>query len=161
PVRRPAHALCPGHWPSGGALWPEISGSGCCTARGRPRASGPESGCQPSRAAMRETQGRTHAIRVRMSTSHQICRRDPDVSPNFARYARNPAFELAADHGEPTADGGGPIQSVLLSWRRAVTESWRSRVRPKMLRRGDGRRQDPEPPELSMDPRASDPAAPP
>jgi len=42
-----------------------------------------------------------------------------------------------------------------------VTESWRSRVRPKMLRRGDGRRQDPEPPELSMDPRASDPAAPP
>jgi magnesium transporter len=36
-----------------------------------------------------------------------------------------------------------------------MAETWRTRVRPKMLRRADTRRPEPQPPELSMDPRAS------
>lgn len=40
-----------------------------------------------------------------------------------------------------------------------MTDAWRTRVRPKMLRRPAVRRE-PQPPELSMDPRASAPVAP-
>jgi magnesium transporter len=37
-----------------------------------------------------------------------------------------------------------------------MADNWRARVRPRMLRRFDGRHpQDPPPPELSMDPRAA------
>jgi magnesium transporter len=36
-----------------------------------------------------------------------------------------------------------------------MADTWRTRVRPKMLRRTDTRRPEPQPPELSMDPRAS------
>jgi magnesium transporter len=41
-----------------------------------------------------------------------------------------------------------------------MTDNWRARVRPKALRRADTRNRDPEPPELSMDPRASVAVAP-